>query len=119
MPKGRTAATQQRIEQIVEWICEGMPRRMILTEARRKWGVADDTIDGYTADARKIVRQMWEMSREEFVSQQMAALEHLSHLAIKSKQFSAAAGARATMARMVGVDTVKQQQGGNRSKPAD
>ena len=116
-PKGRTAAVQHRIEQIVEWICEGMPRRMILTEARRKWGVSDDVIDGYSADARKIVRAMWDIKREDFVSEQMAALEHLAHLAVKSKQFSAAAGARATMARMVGVDSVKH--GGHNKKQAD
>ena len=111
------AEFQRRVQYVVELICTGTPRRLIHTDICRKFGVSSDTADRYATEARKIVREMWDIRREDFVAEQLSALEDLAHKAAKGKQFSAAAGARATMARLVGVDSVKH--GGHNKKQAD
>jgi hypothetical protein len=103
---GRTtdAEIARRVNYCVERLSTGVPRRMILAECCGDFGVSEDQADRYMAAARKILVAQFNESREEFVANQMAALEHLAHIAAEGKQYSAAAGARATMARMVGVD---------------
>ena len=112
------AEIERRIEQVVQWLSEGMPRRMIYDEVSRRYGVSNRQADDYLSRARKRLVEQFRETREEFVATQIAALEHLSHLATKGKQYSAAAGARATMARMVGVDNPKQNGGHNRKDKA-
>jgi len=112
------AEYERRIETVVQWLSEGMPRRMIYTEVMRNFGVQPRQADDYMSEARKRLVAQFRETREEFVANQVAALEHLAHLATKGKQYSAAAGARATMARMIGVDAPKQH-GGHNKKQAD
>jgi hypothetical protein len=81
---------------------------MILSEMMERYGVRTDMADIYMARARKILVEQFNESREQFVASQLAALEHLAYIAAEGKQYSAAAGARATMARMVGVDAPRQ-----------
>ena len=98
------AEAARRVEYVVQRLSTGVPRRMILSEMMEKYGVRTDQADIYMAKARQVLVKQFNESREEFVANQMAALEHLAHIAAEGKQYSAAAGARATMARMVGVD---------------
>jgi hypothetical protein len=109
------AEIERRVDVVLQMICEGTPRRLIHTELCAKWGVSGATIDEYSTRARKILRKMWDVNREDFVAEQLAALEHLAHLAAKGKQYSAAAGARATMARLTGTDAPRQ--GAHNRKP--
>jgi len=110
---GRSTAAEvaRRVEEVVQALSVGKPRRMILVEMREKYGVSDKCADDYMARARQILVEQFRESREEFVANQMAALEHLAHIAAEGKQYSAAAGARATMARMVGVDAPRTNNG--------
>ena len=84
---------------------------MILAECCEKFGVSSAQADRYMTDARQILVKLFEESRPTFVATQLAALEHLAHIAAEGKQYSAAAGARATMARMVGVDSPRTNSG--------
>jgi hypothetical protein len=110
---GRTNDVEiaRRIEYCVERLSTGVPRRMILAECSDKFGVSSAQADRYMAEARQVLVAQFRETREEFVANQMAALEHLAHIAAEGKQFSAAAGARATMARMIGVDAPRTNNG--------
>jgi proline dehydrogenase len=103
--------TERRVNECLELISVGKPRRKIHAEICAKYGVGPDQADRYMTAARKILREMWNVRREDFVAEQMSALEHLADLATEGKQYSAAAGARATMARMVGVDAPRTNNG--------
>jgi hypothetical protein len=107
---GRTtdAEIARRVNYCVERLSTGVPRRMILGECCRDFGVSEMQADRYMTAARQILVKLFSESREQFVASQLAALEHLAHIAAEGRQYSAAAGARATMARMVGVDAPKQ-----------
>jgi len=115
---GRTndAEIARRIDYCVRRLSTGVPRRMILEECCKDidaggFGVSEMQADRYMKEARQILVAQFNESREEFVANQMAALEHLAHIAAEGKQYSAAAGARATMARMVGVDAPRTNNG--------
>ena len=110
---GRTndAEIARRVKYCVERLATGVPRRMILGECCQQYGVSEKQADRYLADARQVLVEQFRESREDFVATQLAALEHLAHIAAEGKQYSAAAGARATMARMVGVDAPRTNSG--------
>jgi hypothetical protein len=105
------AEYERRVQECLELISVGKPRRVIHAQACSKYGVSGDQVDRYMDAARKILRKLWDVRREDFVAEQMSALEHLADLATEGKQYSAAAGARATMARMVGVDAPRTNNG--------
>jgi len=109
--KATNAEVERRVQECLERISVGKPRRVIHAEICTKYGVGPDQADRYMAAARAILREMWNVRREDFVAEQMSALEHLADLATEGKQYSAAAGARATMARMVGVDAPRTNNG--------
>ena len=107
-PRSTALEVERRVNYCVERLSIGIPRRMILGEISDKFGASNSQADDYLARARQILVEQFNESREQFVASQLAALEHLAHIAAEGKQYSAAAGARATMARMVGVDAPKQ-----------
>jgi len=110
-PRVNDTEIARRVEWCVQQLSVGKPRRMILEEVRENFGVSDKQADRYMAEARQVLVAQFRETREEFVANQMAALEHLAHIAAEGKQYSAAAGARATMARMVGVDAPRTNNG--------
>ena len=110
-PRVNDTEIARRVKYCVEQLSVGKPRRMILAEVCGETGVSEAQADRYMKEARQILVAQFNESREEFVANQMAALEHLAHIAAEGKQFSAAAGARATMARMVGVDAPRTNNG--------
>jgi methylphosphotriester-DNA--protein-cysteine methyltransferase len=107
MPGKRATETEveRRIERVVELLCEGAARNRICRTLREEVGVDPSTVDRiYIPRARARLVEMFRVKREDFVAQQLVAMEHIADKAIESGQLSAAVGARACILRVTGAD---------------
>jgi methylase of polypeptide subunit release factors len=107
MPGKRSTNTEieRRIERTVELLCEGASRNRICRTLQEETGVDFSTTDRiYIPRARTRLVEMFKVKREDFVAQQLVAMEHIADKAIESGQLSAAVGARACILRVTGAD---------------
>jgi hypothetical protein len=107
MPGKRSteAEIERRIERVVELLCEGAARNRICRTLYEETGVSSGPVDQiYIPRARARLVEMFRVKREEFVAQQLVAMEHIADKAIESGQLSAAVGARACILRVTGAD---------------
>jgi hypothetical protein len=107
MPGKRATDTEveRRIERVVELLCEGAARNRIVKTLEAETGVKPTVVDTiYIPRARARLVEMFRVKREDFVAQQLVAMEHIADKAIESGQLSAAVGARACILRVTGAD---------------
>jgi hypothetical protein len=107
MPGKRATDTEveRRIERVVELLCEGAARNRIVKTLGEETGVKPTVVDTiYIPRARARLVEMFRVKREDFVAQQLVAMEHIADKAIESGQLSAAVGARACILRVTGAD---------------
>jgi len=106
--RGRRATdteVERRIERTVELLCEGAARNRIVRTLKEEAGVESGVVDRiYIPRARKRLVEMFRVKREEFVAEQLVAMQHIADKAIESGQLSAAVGARACILRVTGAD---------------
>ena len=107
MPGKRATETEveRRIERVVELLCEGAARNRIVKTLGEETGVAPNTVDTiYIPRARARLVEMFRVKREDFVAEQLVAMQHIADKAVETGQLSAAVGARACILRVTGVD---------------
>ncbi|KZR86270.1 hypothetical protein MITS9509_03509 [Synechococcus sp. MIT S9509] len=95
---------QRRVDQMVDWISQGLPRRMRLRHAAEHWGISERRCDELIKAANDQIRRTWEIERPNFMAEQLDRLEALYLLAVERNQLNVAQGCLNAMQRMTGVD---------------
>ena len=95
---------QRRVDQMVDWISQGLPRRMRLRHAKEHWGISEGRCDFVIKAANDQIRRTWEIERPNFMAEQLDRLESLYLLSVERNQLNVAMGCLNTMQRMTGCD---------------
>ncbi len=103
--QGNAALTEQRVNQLVSWICQGLPRFQRLRICSEQWGVSSRRYDTIHAMAVKRMREQFDAQRADFVAEKLGQLEDIYRRAYECGQLSAAVGALKMALRVAGADT--------------
>lgn len=95
---------QRRVDQMVDWISEGLPRRLRLRRATEQWGISERRCDELIKAANDQIRKSWEIERPNFMSEQLDRLESLYLISVERNQLNVAVSCLHAMQRMTGCD---------------
>ena len=105
MSRGRTSKTENafRVNKVTKLLSLGHTRSQIFQFATTEWGVSERTVDNYLADARKILKEDFDIDRRQFTAEVLAQYTTLQEEARKSGQLSVALGCINSMAKVAQV----------------
>ena len=105
MARGRStkAEADYRLNKVAKLLSTGHTRSQIFQFATTEWGVSERTVDNYLADARKILKEDFDIDRRQFTAEVLAQYTTLQEEARKSGQLSVALGCINSMAKVAQV----------------
>jgi hypothetical protein len=104
MAKITKAERERRVSQIYELLIIGTPRPAILQFAAKIWGeVCDRSVDGYCADARKLMTQDLHDDRQVTLAEEIELRRHIIYQSLQDKKYGLALQAADSRAKLLGL----------------
>lgn len=110
---GNKTLNEIRVEMIMTWITEGLPRAKRLRKCAEEFGLRQRALDNLLARANRKIQERFMVDRADFVSEKLSQLEDLYQACLKHKQYAAATGVQNTIARFTGIDGPPSTSNGN------
>jgi len=96
---------EMQINQVMQWMVEGMTRRQIIPEAEKVWGCKSRKVDDLIAAARKkFVEQAENLDRKEIVAEAIERYHHLYQAGLGQRQLAVSIAAQQALMKMIGAD---------------
>ena len=103
--KSTNAEARHRINRIAKLLSRGAVRSEIVQYSANEWGLKTRQTDYYIADARKLLREDFEIDRRQFTAEMLAQLSTLQKEARNTKQLTVALGCINSMAKIAQITT--------------
>ena len=105
MARGRStkAEANYRLNKVAKLLSTGHTRSQIMQLAADDWGIKERQTDQYIADARKILKEDFDIDRRQFTAEMLSQLATLQKEARNNSQLSVALGCINSMAKIAQV----------------
>ena len=101
---------KRRINKVAKWLVNGMGRQAILQKASELWDIKDSAADKYIHQARKLMKEAYEIERTYYAAELLSKYENILALALENKQLSNAIAAVNGQARLTRIDPSTQSK---------
>ncbi len=104
-PSAKSTAREcdARVQQVAKLLSEGWDRAAVLKYASETWGVRAAQTDVYLSRARQLMRESWQMDRQDFLGELMSRYQAVYRRAYEVDQHGAAIAALNAMAKLTRV----------------
>lgn len=101
--KASKEVTDQRINQICQWVALGHGRLSVLQLASAQWGLCHRQIETLRSRAYEQLKQQYDIDRKEYAVQLISQMETVVEQAISDRQYGAAVGAAVQLMKITGI----------------
>lgn len=104
MPSRSTQAhVEERSREVARLVSEGYSTADVIRHAAENWGVGSRQAENYLKRAKGILREQWEVDRQDFLGELMSRYQTTYRKALEAEQYGAAIGALNAMAKLAKV----------------
>lgn len=101
---------KRRINKVAKWLVNGMSRQDILQKSSELWDIKDSAADKYIHQARKLMKEAYDVERTYYAAELLSKYENIFALALENKQLSNAIAAVNGQARLTRIDPSTQNK---------
>lgn len=98
--RGTRAEYEMRTSRVARMLASSVVRSEIIEYCQREWGVGRGSADNYIRDARAILKEDWDIDRQQMVAELLSQVQSIQKEARKQQNMAVALGCVNAAARI-------------------